>query len=295
MRRSIRWCLEQGLDAVTTSLVTGGNGYFGPLLVDRLRRRAATACACSTSTSDGRRRPGVEVVAGDIRDAGRRARSAVDGVDVVYHNVAQVPLARDPDAAALGQRRRHGGRCSTPAATPASARSCTRRRARCSASPSRNPVLPTTVPKPQEAYGHAKLAAEWACLRGRRRRASTSRSSGRARSSATAGSASSGSCSTGSPTAPTRSCSATAPTATSSSTPTTSPTVCLARRRRARARRSSTSAPTASARCARRSSTCARTPAPAPRVRSLPGGAGGAGDAGQRRASASPRSPRTTG
>ena len=31
--------------------------------------------------------------------------------------------------------------------------------------PESNPVLPTTVPKPQEAYGHAKLAAEWACLR----------------------------------------------------------------------------------------------------------------------------------
>jgi nucleoside-diphosphate-sugar epimerase len=30
--------------------------------------------------------------------------------------------------------------------------------------PDINPVLPTTVPKPAEAYGHAKLAAEWACL-----------------------------------------------------------------------------------------------------------------------------------
>jgi len=30
--------------------------------------------------------------------------------------------------------------------------------------PDSNPVLPTTVPKPQEAYGQAKLAAEWACL-----------------------------------------------------------------------------------------------------------------------------------
>jgi nucleoside-diphosphate-sugar epimerase len=30
--------------------------------------------------------------------------------------------------------------------------------------PDANPVLPSTVPKPEEAYGHAKLAAEWACL-----------------------------------------------------------------------------------------------------------------------------------
>ena len=31
--------------------------------------------------------------------------------------------------------------------------------------PETNPVLPTTVPQPAEPYGHAKLAAEWACLR----------------------------------------------------------------------------------------------------------------------------------
>ena len=31
--------------------------------------------------------------------------------------------------------------------------------------PESNPVLPTTVPRPREDYGHAKLAAEWACLR----------------------------------------------------------------------------------------------------------------------------------
>ena len=30
--------------------------------------------------------------------------------------------------------------------------------------PKSNPVMPTTVPSPMEAYGHAKLAAEWACL-----------------------------------------------------------------------------------------------------------------------------------
>jgi nucleoside-diphosphate-sugar epimerase len=30
--------------------------------------------------------------------------------------------------------------------------------------PRANPVLPSTVPMPVEAYGHAKLAAEWACL-----------------------------------------------------------------------------------------------------------------------------------
>ena len=35
--------------------------------------------------------------------------------------------------------------------------------------PAANPVLPSTVPSPVEAYGLAKLAAEWACLDARRR------------------------------------------------------------------------------------------------------------------------------
>jgi nucleoside-diphosphate-sugar epimerase len=35
--------------------------------------------------------------------------------------------------------------------------------------PEANPVLPSTVPSPMEHYGHAKLAAEWACLDAARR------------------------------------------------------------------------------------------------------------------------------
>ena len=79
----------------------------------------------------------------------------------------------------------------------------------------------------------------------------------------TAASASSPCCSTGSPTAPIRSFSATAPTVTSSSTPTTSPR-CASAPRAVQERRSTTPGPTASARCARRSSTSAPTPGPAP-------------------------------
>ena len=52
-------------------------------------------CGCSTSTSRAPTTSAPEVFAADIRDAAA-VRVAVDGVDVVYHNVAQVPLARDP-------------------------------------------------------------------------------------------------------------------------------------------------------------------------------------------------------
>ena len=94
----------------------------------------------------------------------RSWRQAVEGCDVVFNNVAQVPLAKDAellrtvnvDGTTLlaGARRR----------ASAWARWCTRRRARCSAC--RRPTRCCRRPcrRPVEAYGRAKLAAEWACL-----------------------------------------------------------------------------------------------------------------------------------
>ena len=80
--------------AVTTSLVTGGSGYFGSLLVQRLV--AGGDHVRVLDLSDATDRPAdVEFVHGDIRDESVVAE-AVAGCDVVFHNVAQVPLAKDP-------------------------------------------------------------------------------------------------------------------------------------------------------------------------------------------------------
>ena len=93
-------------------------------------------------------------------------RRAVAGVDIVFHNVAQVPLARDRGAAAQRQRRRHRGAARRAPRRPASARSCTRRRARCSAIPDAQPgAADTRAAARSRPTAHAKLAAEWACLR----------------------------------------------------------------------------------------------------------------------------------
>ena len=94
----------------------------------------------------------------------RAVREAVDGVDVVYHNVAQVPLARDAELL------RTVNVDGTANLLRAGADAGVAKVVHTSSSavfgvPSTNPVLPSTVPRPQEAYGHAKLAAEWACLR----------------------------------------------------------------------------------------------------------------------------------
>ncbi len=144
------------------SVVTGGNGYFGRLLVTQLVARGddVRLFDVDVTGADGL---GAEVVQGDIRDP-TAVQRAVEGADVVYHNVAQVPLVRD----------RHLLRSVNVDGTQILLDACAAAEVgkvvHTSSSavfgvPETNPVLPTTVPRPDEPYGQAKLAAEWACLR----------------------------------------------------------------------------------------------------------------------------------
>src|SRR5690349_13720109 len=77
------------------NLVTGGSGYFGPVLVQRLVDQGQRVRIFDINEAEDRP-AGVEMVRGDIRDAQAILR-ACEGVDVVHHNVAQVPLAKDAD------------------------------------------------------------------------------------------------------------------------------------------------------------------------------------------------------
>ena len=147
---------------MTRVLVTGGNGYFGSLLVEQLVATGTNVRVLDIDPT-GTQPDGVERIVADIRDA-VAVRSAVEDVDVVYHNVAQVPLAKDP----------HLLRSVNVTGTEVLLDACRDARVgkivHTSSSavfgiPESNPVLPDTVPKPQEPYGAAKLAAEWACLR----------------------------------------------------------------------------------------------------------------------------------
>jgi nucleoside-diphosphate-sugar epimerase len=146
---------------MTISLVTGGSGYFGSLLVARLLQRGHEVRVLDLE--DASDRPSdVRFVRGDIRDRSVVER-AVSGVDIVFHNVAQVPLAKDPvllrtvnvDGTRTLLGAANAGDVAKVVHTSSSA---------VFGIPDVNPVLPSTVPKPEEAYGHAKLAAEWACL-----------------------------------------------------------------------------------------------------------------------------------
>ena len=146
---------------MTVSLVTGGSGYFGSLLVRRLLTAGHTVRVLDLNDADDRP-AGVQNVQGDVRDP-KVVADALDGVDIVFNNVAQVPLAKDHEllrtvnvdgtTLLLAQARRAGVRKVVHTSSSA-----------VFGIPRENPVLPSTVPSPAEEYGHAKLAAEWACL-----------------------------------------------------------------------------------------------------------------------------------
>ena len=273
-----------GARAVTVSLVTGGNGYFGQPARRPPASARGDASACSTSTSTGA--------------AGRASRWSR-------------PTSATPAAVARGRRRRRRrvpqrrpgaagprpGTCcarSTSTAPRSLLDACARRRRR----QGRAHLVERGVRRPRVQPGaaddraqarsrptaHAKLAAEWACLRAAADgldvtivRPRTILGHGRlgifgilfdwiadGADPIVLGDGSN------------RYQFVHADDLAD---------VCLLPPARARARRSSTPAPTASARCARRSSTCAPTPAPGAQVRSLPAAPGGGGDAGQRRGS----------
>jgi nucleoside-diphosphate-sugar epimerase len=104
---------------------------------------------------------GVEIVEADIRDAAA-VRAACEGVDCVFHNVAQVPLARDRDlfwtvnvvgAANLLVAARQAGVAKVVATSTSAVYGI----------PEHNPVDEGTPPRPLEEYGRAKLEAELLC------------------------------------------------------------------------------------------------------------------------------------
>ena len=142
-------------------LVTGGAGYFGTLLVDALVKDGQKVRIFDLHDAD--LPAGVEKVRADIRDAAAVER-ACEGVEVVHHNVALVPLAKDKEAFFAVNE---GG---TKNLLDAAKKQKVRKVVSMSSSavygaPDRNPVDDDTPLRPGEDYGKAKLAAEELCRR----------------------------------------------------------------------------------------------------------------------------------
>lgn len=139
-------------------LVTGGSGYFGSILVDRLLDRGDDVRVLDLNLPDNRH---VEFAKADVRDV-ESVRSACVGIDVVLHNVAQVPLAKDKDlfwsVNVTGTVNVLLAARDTGVAKVVSTSSSA-----IFGIPESNPVTESTAPRPLEAYGRAKTEAEALC------------------------------------------------------------------------------------------------------------------------------------
>lgn len=147
-------------------LVTGGSGYFGSVLVEQLVAAGDTVRNLDVNTPD-HHPPGVELVQGDVRDAAT-VRAAVDGVDVVFHNVAQQPLAKD--AGLIESVNIGGTRNLLDAARDAGVGKVVfTSSTSVFGVPTSNPVTEDTPTVAAEVYGRAKVAAEALCHNAARR------------------------------------------------------------------------------------------------------------------------------
>lgn len=154
------------VDDLKPVLVTGGAGFFGTVLVKHLLSRRVPVCVLDINRPDPVPQ-GVTIVQGDVRDRAA-VRAACEGVDVVHHNVALVPLAHDRRG--FWSVNEGGTRTVLDAALAAGVRKVVHMSSSAIyGAPKSNPVDESTPPEPGEEYGRAKLAAESLCreFRGR--------------------------------------------------------------------------------------------------------------------------------
>lgn len=150
--------MDKGSD--TTALVTGGSGYFGELLARELLAQGLKVRIFDINPP-GFTHPSMSYQKGTILDK-QAVRKAVCGVNRVFHNVAQVPLAKQIDL--FWSVNRDG----TQIIVDEAVRGGVEKLVYTSSSavfgvPKSNPVTEATEPSPAEDYGRAKLAGEEIC------------------------------------------------------------------------------------------------------------------------------------
>ncbi len=142
------------------SLVSGGSGYFGELLGKQLLEKGHRLRVLDLNPP-GFSHPNLDFVQGDIRDRATAAK-ACSGIDIVFHNVAQVPLAKEKDL--FWSVNRDGTQILADEAIKAGVgKFVYTSSSAVFGVPKSNPVTEETEPAPAEDYGRAKLAGETIC------------------------------------------------------------------------------------------------------------------------------------
>lgn len=142
------------------ALITGGAGYFGSLLLRKLLEKDYECVIFDLNDAEDRPEE-VEFIQGDIRDYAA-VLAACKGVNVVHHNVAQVPLAKDKEA--FHTVNYNGTENLLRAALEAKVDKVVHTSSSAIFGiPDQNPVTENTPPRPGEAYGKAKYEGELLC------------------------------------------------------------------------------------------------------------------------------------
>lgn len=141
-------------------VVTGGSGYFGELLCKKLLELGFNVSILDLVKNQDTD-PRIQIYQGDIRDK-QLVIKACEEADIVFHSVAQVPLAKNKK---LFESVNHLG---TRNALEASVETQVKNFIYISSSaifgiPQTNPVTEDITPKPMEAYGEAKYRGELLC------------------------------------------------------------------------------------------------------------------------------------
>ena len=141
-------------------VVTGGSGYFGSLLLEKLLASGNECINIDLNPIDIKAQ-NLTTIRCDIRDFSKLNR-VIDCADVIFHNVAQVPLVKN--AHEFDSVNRLG----TENILKVAADKHVPNFVYTSSSaiygvPAHNPVFEDDMPSPKEAYGLAKLQGEETC------------------------------------------------------------------------------------------------------------------------------------
>lgn len=144
-------------------MITGGAGYFGESLLEKLIDRGFDCSVLDINLPNKNLINSINFFKTDIRDYDG-VLEASRGIDYIFHNVAQVPLAKNK--ALFNSVNNLGTKNIVRAAV---VNGCKHLVYTSSSAiygvPPYNPVSEATLPRPVEEYGRAKLDGEITCLR----------------------------------------------------------------------------------------------------------------------------------